>query len=828
MRGDFFDGTRPVKERIDDLLSELTPEEKITMVSCRMPDIERLGIKGVNLGGEAAHGVQQRNDERRDGVNVAVKTTSFPQPVGMSASWDRELLHAAGEITGIEARLNAMKDNLNGLSRWAPTVDLLRDPRWGRNEEGYGEDPYLTGELAGSYVRGMQGDDPAHHLRIASTLKHFYANNVEDGRGYKDSVFHDRDKFEYYLGVFRRVIRRGGAEAVMTSYNKINGVPGMVNTDVRDILKKEFGLVHAVSDGGAPTLLHTEHHYSEDEAVGIADSLKSGVDGLTDNPQMIEDLVRQAVKKGLLTEKDLDTAIRNTMTTRIKLGVYDREPVNPYADLSGESIGSDYASRICKELTDASLVLLKNNGALPLDGSSLTPSDVLLAGPMGDRWDQDWYCGEPMHRISVKAGLEALLGGSIEFTEGFDRVRLQSKDGKFSGEYILEDWGENCNCFRDIHTGKLLSARLEAGEVEADKTSSFEWFPTTVFSLDQREDGYVSLVDFKKRRILVNENGELYTEDQSEASQRKEGAEGELQRTRNRVLDDRIPDNGRFTLTVTESGRDVLRKKAEGKKVILLCFGNQPLVKAREGVDRTKLALPDVQDRLWREAVKIKAGSTDQVNVILTMTANYPYGIKEADEAVDAILLSATGSQDLGTSLADALFGNTDPAGRLSQTWPVSEQDLPPMDDYALIDGGRTYRFSDKKPLYPFGYGLTYTDFEYLKMKALYVPGEGILVRVKIRNSGKRTGDEVVQLYGKAPSDRGVTLPKKQLLDFARVKGMRPGEIREVTFRVDPEEFAYYDEKTKGFVLLPGEYGLFAGRSSADEALTGTVTLYGN
>ena len=291
------DNSVPMEERLDILLKSLTIEEKFKLFTGRMEAVERLGIKESFLGGEAAHGVQQRNDQAGENTFPPVKTTGFPQPIGMSMSWDKEMLRAAGEVTGTEARVIAKEHDNRGLSRWAPTVDLERDQRWGRNEEGYGEDPVLTGELAGAYVRGMQGDDPENNLRIASVLKHFYANNTEDGRGYKDSVFDERNKYEYYLEVFRHVIKRGHAEGVMTAYNKINGVPGMVNREVQEILKEKYGLVHAVSDGGAPTLLRTEHHYCEDDATGISDSIKAGVDMMLDDPKMVEQAVRTAYEK---------------------------------------------------------------------------------------------------------------------------------------------------------------------------------------------------------------------------------------------------------------------------------------------------------------------------------------------------------------------------------------------------------------------------------------------------------------------------------------------------------------------------------------------------
>ena len=247
----FWDASLPIEKRLDWLLAEMTIEEKLSCLASSVPDLERLGIPGMNVGGEAAHGVEARNDQ--NDLKIPEPTTSFVQPIGMSATWDPEMIKKAGEVTGIETRVIYHRHPDRGLSRWAPTIDLERDPRWGRNEEGYGEDPVLTGAMASAYIQGMQGDDP-HYLRIASTLKHFYANNVEVGRGWKNSSVDPRNEYELYLEPFRRAIQDGGAEAIMTAYNKINGTPGILNREVQDILKDQYGLKHAVSDGGAMSM----------------------------------------------------------------------------------------------------------------------------------------------------------------------------------------------------------------------------------------------------------------------------------------------------------------------------------------------------------------------------------------------------------------------------------------------------------------------------------------------------------------------------------------------------------------------------------------------
>ena len=825
------DSSAHIDERLDDLLKSLTIEEKFSLFTGRMKAIERLGIKKSFLGGEAAHGVQQRNDQAGEDTFAPVTTTVFPQPIGMSSSWDKEMLRAAGEVTGTEARVIAKDHDNRGLSRWAPTVDLERDQRWGRNEEGYGEDPVLTGELAGAYVRGMQGDDPYNNLRIASVLKHFYANNTEDGRGYKDSTFDDRNKYEYYLEVFRRVIKRGHAEGVMTAYNKINGVPGMVNHEVQEILKDKYGLVHAVSDGGAPTLLRTEHHYCDDDATGISDSIKAGVDMMLDDPVMVENAVRTAYEKGLLTQEDIDRSLRNSMKTRFRLGIFDDTSINPYTLVSDEDLGSGYSQAVCMELSRESIVLLKNDGVLPISENTFF-EDILIAGPISDRWDLDWYSGIPFERSTLKNGIDAVTGMDTACVECCDRMVL-SFTGKGEevkiGEYFFEDWGENCFCLRDAVTGMYMSSPIEAGEVKADHETPFEWFPTIVFGIENINDSEVSLIDWKKRRVVYEADGKLHAHTKAADGKREEKKdnvnEGELMRAGDLKADAKITDEARFKLKTIRRSEDELKAAAQDRKFIILALGNQPLIKAREGVDRTTLSLPDTQEKLWKTAMELPSVKSGECKVIIVIMANYPYAIGEADKAVNAVIISATGSQYMGKAIADALFGKTAPAGRLPQTWPMSEKDLPPIDDYDIIGGGRTYRFMSKKPLYPFGYGLTYTTFEYVKLTAVYNGKEKMIyIHTAICNTGDTISDEVVQIYGIAP-ESGIKKPKCQLVDFARLKGIRPGELREAAFVVEQDVLAIYDTERKKRVVEAGEYVIFAGRSSANECMRVKVTL---
>jgi beta-glucosidase len=389
----------------------------------------------------------------------------------MSASWDPALIREAGRITGTEARVIWHERPDRGLSRWAPTVDIERDPRWGRTEEAYGEDPFLTGAMASAYVRGMQGDDP-EHLRCACTLKHFYANNVEEGRGWKSSTVDPRNREELYLEPFRRVIEDGGAAGVMAAYNSVNGTVGMLNHEIQDILKDQYGLPHAVSDGGALGLVCDSHHTFGTYAEAIAASLKAGVDAMSDAEDEVYAAAAEAWQLGLITEEDLDLALRNSYRVRLRLGVYDRERVNPYDDVRPEDRCSDEGRRICRKLSEESLVLLRNRDALlPLDPDT---AKTVLVGPCADTWYQDWYGGRAPYRRTLRQGMEEVLGHPVEVCDGLDRVtfegggkcfavdesgRLSPTDGA-ADVFIKQDWGEGSFTFRSVRTGKYLNLRM--------------------------------------------------------------------------------------------------------------------------------------------------------------------------------------------------------------------------------------------------------------------------------------------------------------------------------------------------------------------------------
>lgn len=597
----FWDDSKPTEKRLDWLIENLTIDEKLTLLSSIGADIPRLGIRGTYLGGEAAHGVVERNDLDESGKPDI--TTSFPQPIGMSSTWDIEAIRKAGEIVGTEARVIYHRHPDGGLSRWAPTVDLERDPRWGRNEEGYGEDPVLTGAMASSYIKGMQGDDP-RYLRCAATLKHFYANNTENGRGWKNSSIDSRNMYE------------------------LSG--------------RKY------------------------EAFDAWD--------------------------------------------RVRLRINDRE------------------------------VYIRDDNT-----AALAPG------------------------------------------------------GKTGDTFVMEDWGYGSILFRSERTGRYLQSRQyhtdkapeSRGRLTADRNSALDWFVMEIFHLETEKDGATRLTNRFHVPVCVREDGSLYADING------------------------VPAD--IHVDIVSDGIEQAVSAAKKAETVVLALGCNPMVNAKEEIDRASIALPLHEQRLL-EAVR-----SASKRVIVVMLSNYPYSMNGAEKDVDAMLWSASGSEEMGTALADILFGKVSPSGRLNQTWYRSDDDLPDINDYDIIRGHRTYRYYDGEVIFPFGYGLSYTTFKWSDLDVTLADRTMINVTLIVANTGSFISDEVVEIYCRAPEGR-VPRPSRQLIAFTRVKDLLPGEKRIVSLNVPTRELEYYDTISNSMILVEGNYRFFAGHSSADETLT--VSLF--
>ena len=853
------------EERAKYLVSQMTIEEKFSCFGLGIRN-ERLGIQASTCGGEGAHGVQARGGQWEG--HPPTPTTSFTQPIGMAATFDRELIRKAGDVMGKESRAFANAVSKGGHARLCPTVDLCRDPRWGRNEEGYGEDPYLTGKMASAYIRGMQDEhnydgtpvkegERGNRIRTGAVLKHFYANNQEYRRGFDNFDISDKVKYDYELEPYRYCAQEGHAEGVMTSYNEINHLPAMLNHEVQDLLKDRWGLHYAMTDGGDFMQTVLFHHYYETHAETLAEGVKAGVDAMLDNPFEVTKAAKEAYERGLITEEELDKSILCTVTELIRQGVFD--PEDPYAELDMADVGTDEAKRISLEMSKASNVLLKNeNGFLPFKKDD----DIALIGHIADSWYMDWYGGQPLYKVTLKAGLEKKTHRPIPYDSGLNLVRFKAGD-KYLGasrqpgpwglmgpepvELVLTDRAEDAVTFEQINWGcgsnflyapafrRYLTAGGD-GTISLSSRDPFAWNVYDSFTIGTAgavrtpaprnancvelteywndEEGGVKLYCFGNRNVYVD-GGKLKTDPlvrRKPDSNTKEGA--------NQFEDWAGSERDADTLTVEIVSNGIERAKALAKKAkkVIVAVGCNPVVNAKEEIDRSTIAMIPLQEKL------VEAVYGANPNTAVVLLANYPYAINWMQENVPAILTNTTGSQDMGNGLAAAIFGEANPAGRLPMTWYKGDEDLPPLEDYDLINRPRTYRYFDQPVLYPFGYGLSYTKFGYSALK-VEKDGDGLKASVWVTNLGEVPGDEVAQLYIRRVSESGTVHPLRRLIGFERLHGLEPGECREAVFTVNPCDLEIYMESEGKKIIEPGRYEVYAGGNCLDERMTMEVEL---
>lgn len=815
----------PLEERLDYLIQELTLEEKISCLGTRCPEIERLGIKASFVGGEAAHGVEARHDQAFN-KGEAEPTTSFTQPIGMSASFDRDLIRNCGKAVGEEARALFSRNLTGSLCRWAPTIDMERDPRWGRTEEAYGEDPYLTGEMSSAYIQGMRGNHP-FYIQCGATLKHFYANNVEKDRIKISSSIDERNKYEYYLEPFRKAVEEGGAEAIMTSYNEINGVPAILNHEVQDLVKDSWGLPgHVVCDGGDFQQTVNDHKYFTSHAETVAYGLKAGVDCFTDNPKVVFASAREALEQGLIREEDINRPVRNSFRTRIRLGFFDGEGDCPYTGMGEEFINNKAHQRLCRQMASEAVVLLKNEKDL-LPFNPLEVSSLAVIGPLSDVWYLDWYSGIPPYHVTVLDGIKnAMPDTEIYACNALSRIRLQCNDKYIGldGElrlmltdrekaeiFTFTDWGCGSSTLRAESNGMLVTLEEGSYLIKADKKDAFSWFIRESWNLkgtagNQSEDmkGSFYLDSWNGRKVTVDGTGHLAVIKTSEMVP-GEGDDATLGRE-SYALSQGEP--AVFCMEVVEDGIAKAEETARKADKTVLVLGCNPVINSKEEIDRTTLALPPFQQKL------ADAVLTANPETVVVLISNYPYAIGSLNKKAPAIVYSASGSQEQGNGIADVLFGKEVPAGRLPMTWYAQDSDLPDFNDYDIIQGERTYQYFNGETLYPFGYGLSYTKFHYGTIQAAESEDQ-VILKVPVTNTGKVKGDEVVQIYVHKEGSR-VKRPNLQLKGFERLKELSPGETREAIFKIDKKELKYYDVVSGSMILEEGDYFFMAGASCTD------------
>ena len=680
----------PIEQRIDNILSLMTIDEKIECLDTN-PSVPRLGIKGSGHV-EGIHGLTQGGPGKW-GRPRTVPTTTFPQGIGLGETWDQDLLKQVGQVEGYEARyvFQSPKYNQGGIVIRSPNADLGRDPRWGRTEECYGEDAYFNGAMVVAFTKGLQGDHPTY-WQSAALMKHFLANSNENDRDKSSSDFDERLFHEYYALPFQMGVVEGGSRAYMAAYNAVNKVPMTINPVMQTITRDQWGQDGIIcTDAGAMKNLVTAHKHYPDFETAAAASVKAGIGQFLDD---YRDAVRGALKKGLLTEADIDRALRGNFRVMIRLGLLDPPSRVPYSSIGQESTDpwlTDKHKALALLATQKSIVLLKNStNLLPLDKRKL--KSIAVIGPRANEVLLDWYSGTPPYAISPLDGIKNAVGPSV-------KVNYAANNDGNAAVNIARESDVAIVCVGNHPNGGF--------------------------------------------------------------------------------------DNQWAKVSVPSEGR--------------------------EAVDRQSITLE--QEEL------IEAVLRANPRTIVVLKSSFPYAINWTQETVPAILHMALNSQEEGRALASVLFGDYNPAGRLVQTWPRSLAQLPPMMDYD-IRHGRTYMYFDGKPLYPFGYGLSYTTFTYrdLKTSTPSLPAAGAIdVSVRVKNTGKRAGDEVVQLYVRH-IDSAVSRPLKELKAFTRVH-LRAKEEKTVTLSLPASRLAYWDADADRWTVEKDQVEIIVGGSSVDARL---------
>jgi beta-glucosidase len=700
----FRDPSLPTAKRIDNLLSLMTLDEKINLLSTDT-SVPRLGVPSFG-GSEGIHGVVQRGGSHG---KEAIPTTQFPQPVGMGESWDPELVQRAAGVEGYEARYITQTPRYDRqiLMLWGPQADLARDPRWGRSEEVYGEDPFLNGTMVTSFIHGLQGDDP-QYWQAASLMKHFLANSNEDHRGSSSSNFDQRLFWEYYSVPFRMGFLDGGGRGVMASYNSWNGTPMAVNPVIQSVVIDKWHALVVSSDGGAVKQLWSAHHAFANQKEAVIACLHNGINQFLDQ---YKDETRSAIKEGSVTEAELDTLVRRKLEVTLKLGLLDPRAAVRYASIQAapnepEPWNTARDKDVSLKMALESVVLLKNaNNTLPLDKSKL--HSIAVIGPLADSVHWDWYGGIPPYAVTPLAGIQAAVGPDVKVNYAASELHQEALTAARNSDVAVVFVGNDPTCGPDM---------------------AHDWHET-------------------------------------------------------------VDGGGTLPCTVPSDGR--------------------------EGRDRESLTLE--QEQLVKQVYAV------QPHTIMVLISSFPYTINWSQQYVPAILHMAHSSQDEGTAIARVLFGDYDPGGHLVVTWPRSMDQLPPMMDYD-IRHGRTYMYFHGEPLYPFGFGLSYTTFRLSNLRAA-APVNGTLpVTLDATNTGSRTGDEVVQLYVHYPHS-AVSRPEEELKGFQRVS-LSPGETRTLTIPLKISELAYWNDGLQRFVVEHAPLELRVGDSAGSIQLTRTVLIH--
>ena len=840
------------EQRAADLVHRMTVEEKVSQLVNQSRAVPRLNIPAYDWWSEALHGVQ------RPGV------TEFPEPIGLAASFDPDSVHRMGTAIGVEGRIKhaqAMRAGhsnvFEGLDFWAPNLNLVRDPRWGRGQESYGEDPFLLARMGVAFVTGMQGDDPKYY-RVISTPKHFAVHSgPEPTRHFADVDVSKHDELDTYLPAFRAAVTEGKAGSVMCAYNAINGQPACANKFLlQDQLRGKWNFQgYVVSDCEAVVNIFRDHHFTKTQPEASALAVERGMDNeCIDGGAKVEDdhdyrPYLDAYKQGILKESEIDTALIRLFTARMKLGMFDPPEMVPYAKIDGKLLDSAEHRALARALANESMVLLKNDGTLPLKRGAIK---IAVVGPLVDqtRYLLGNYSGTPTHTVSVLEGLKAEFPeAQIAFVPGTQFLR--SDGDKVPASALTTPEGQpgltvqfsTGDAFRG--KGAVLATRQVSGvdlKVEDIPKEASGKYPLSVEwngYLTANETGEYSIgVRGKGGFLSVLIDGKpLATEYlDSERSQAKTG-HIQLERGKKAAVEVRyrVGSAGSVEAQLIWSKYDSKPSPeavaaAGNADVVIAVLGITSALEGEEmpvneegfkGGDRTGIDLPKPEEEL------LEAVTATGKPVVLVLANGSALAVNWANAHVNAILESWYPGEEGGAAIAETLSGKNDPAGRLPVTFYTGIDQLPLFEDYSMRN--RTYRYFSGKPLYPFGYGLSYTTFSYSDLalpKDAIGAGDPITAEVTVTNTGKREGDEVAQLYLSFPNVPGA--PLRALRGFKRVH-LNPGESQRVRFELKDRDLSMVSEAGEP-IVADGAYTVSIGGGQPNTGapvVTGTFRVTG-
>ncbi|MGB8358942.1 MAG: glycoside hydrolase family 3 C-terminal domain-containing protein [Bacteroidales bacterium] len=822
------------EERVNDLLSRMTIEEKAAQLLYTAPAIPRLGVPEYNWWGEALHGVAR-----------AGYATVFPQAITIANSWDEDLMLDVSNAISDEARAKYHEfirrgDHgiYHGLTFWSPNINIFRDPRWGRGHETYGEDPYLTGRMGLRFVQGMQGSDPKY-LKTVATAKHYAVHSGPEPLRHKfNAQVSERDLRETYLPAFRTLVKEGGVYSVMGAYNQFRGHPACANDELYGILRNEWGFKgYIVSDCWAVSDFYTSQGYAKDPAEAAAQALRAGTDlecGVDYN------YLPESLKRGLITEAEIDRAARRLMTARFKLGMFNPDSIVEYAQIPYSANCSDYNRSLARQAARESIVLLKNaNNTLPLKRDIKT---IAVIGPNSDNWEAlvGNYNGIPKDPVTILGGIRKKASACTEvvWAEGCDLAEgvhnlvpipscyLQTPDGQqgafgeyfdnreMKGEPLFTRTDDDINFYWDNDSPHRLMPANDFGihwvtDIIPPVSGTYHLgtWASSAYTLLVNGDTLLSFRGehhgFHKEVPIELKAGEKYRVD---LFYRNYSGDADMKllwaMPRENLVADALAKASMADAVIVVLG---LSQRLEGEEMGIKIEGF-------EGGDRTSLSLPAIQEELLTAMI-----STGKPVIVVLMNGG-PVASSQAQEKAAAVLLAGYEGVEGGSAVADVIFGDYNPAGRLPVTYYASVDQLPPFDDYNMEN--RTYRYFTGTPLYPFGYGLSYTTFSYsdLSMPEKAVAGSDVTLSARVTNTGEIAGDEVVQLYitdEKASTPR----PLRQLEGFKRIH-LNAGESKTVEFTLKAEQFSMIN-KSNNRVIEPGWFTVTAGGRQPDNTEPG-------